>query len=43
VPTTNPETTVDLKFSSEAAAPIEWSAARDQLRDAMSYQLHSPG
>lgn len=39
MPTTNPETTVDLRFSSEAAAPIEWSAARDQLRDAMSYQL----
>jgi len=39
VPTTNPETTVDLGFSSEATAPIAWSVARDQLRDAMSYQL----
>jgi Pyridoxamine 5'-phosphate oxidase len=37
--TKNPETTVDLRFSSEAAAPAEWSTARDQLRDAMSYQL----
>jgi hypothetical protein len=39
MPTTTPETTIDPRFSSEDAAPIEWSAARDQLRDAMSYQL----
>ncbi len=35
----DPETTLDPRFSSEAAAPTPWSAARDQLRDAMSYQL----
>jgi len=34
-----PETTVDPRFSSDGASPVEWSVARDQLRDAMSYQL----
>ncbi len=34
-----PEATLDPRFSSEDATPIEWSAARDQLRDAKSYQL----
>ena len=34
-----PETTLDPRFSSEDAKPTEWSAARDQLRDAMSYLL----
>jgi general stress protein 26 len=37
--TMTPETTVDPRFSSEDAKPTEWSAARDQLRDAKSYQL----
>jgi hypothetical protein len=37
--TMNPETTLDQRFSSEEAKPTEWSVARDQLRDAMSYQL----
>src|ERR687891_815511 len=37
--TMSPETTLDPRFSSEDAEPTEWSAARDQLRDAMSYQL----
>jgi hypothetical protein len=37
--TTTPETTLDQRFSSEEATPTAWSAARDQLRDAMSYQL----
>jgi Pyridoxamine 5'-phosphate oxidase len=37
--TTTPETTLDPRFSSEDATPVEWSAARDQLRDAKSYQL----
>ena len=37
--TMTPETTLDPRFSSEEAKPTEWSAARDQLRDAMSYQL----
>ena len=37
--TMNPETTLDPRFSSEGAKPTEWSAARGQLRDAMSYQL----
>ena len=37
--TQTPETTLDPRFSSEDAAPTEWPAARDQLRDAMSYQL----
>ncbi len=36
---TVPETTLDPRFSSEDAAPIEWSTARDQLGDAKSYQL----
>jgi len=37
--TMTPETTLDPRFSSEEAAPAEWSAARDQLRNAKSYQL----
>lgn len=37
--TTTPEATLDPRYSSEDATPMEWSAARDQLRDAMSYQL----
>jgi hypothetical protein len=37
--TMTPETTLDPRFSSEDAKPTEWSAARDQLRDAKSYQL----
>ena len=37
--TMTPETTLDPRFSSEAATPTEWSAARDQLSDAKSYQL----
>ena len=36
---TTPETTLDPRFSSEGAKPAAWSAARDQLRDAKSYQL----
>jgi hypothetical protein len=39
MPTTTPEATLDPRFSSEDATPTEWSAARDQLRDAKSYQL----
>ena len=35
----DPETTLDPRFSSEDATPTPWSAARDQLRHAMSYQL----
>src|SRR3990170_4287423 len=35
----DPETTLDPRFSSEAATRTPWSAARDQLREAMSYQL----
>jgi hypothetical protein len=35
----DPETTLDRRFSTEDATPTPWSAARDQLRDAMSYQL----
>jgi hypothetical protein len=34
-----PETTLDPRFSSEDATPTPWSAASDQLSDAMSYQL----
>jgi Pyridoxamine 5'-phosphate oxidase len=34
-----PETTLDPRFSSEDATPTPWSAARDLLRDAMTYQL----
>ena len=34
-----PETKLDPRFSSEGATPAEWPAARDQLRDAMTYQL----
>ena len=37
--TSTPETTLDSRFSSEDATPVEWSVARDQLRDAKSYQL----
>src|SRR5919109_1994718 len=37
--TTTPETTLDPRFSSENAAPTDWAAARDQLREAKSYQL----
>ncbi len=37
--TTTPETTLDPRFSSEDAMPAPWPAARDQLRDAKSYQL----
>src|ERR671914_1821608 len=39
MPNMTPETTLDPRFSSEEATPTEWSAARDQLRDAKSYQL----
>ena len=39
MPTTKPEATLDPRFSSEHAAPTDWAAARDQLRDAKSYQL----
>jgi general stress protein 26 len=34
-----PDTTLDPRFSSENATPTPWSDARDQLRDAKSYQL----
>ena len=37
--TRTPETTLDPLFSSEDATPVEWSVARDQLREAKSYQL----
>ena len=37
--TMDPETTLDPRFSSEDAKPTDWSVARHQLRDAMSYQL----
>ena len=37
--TGTPESTLDPRFSSEDATPVEWSTARDQLRDAKSYQL----
>jgi hypothetical protein len=37
--TMTPETTLDPRFSSEDAMPTPWPAARDQLRDAKSYQL----
>ena len=39
MPTKDPETTLDPRFSSEEATPVPWSAAREQLRDAKSYQL----
>lgn len=39
IPMTTPEAKIDRRFSSADAEPTEWSAARDQLRDAMSYQL----
>jgi Pyridoxamine 5'-phosphate oxidase len=35
----DPETTLDPRFSSEDASPTPWPAARDQLRDAKTYQL----
>src|SRR5918996_4331906 len=37
--TVAPETTLDPRFSSEDAKPTDWSAAREQLRDAKTYQL----
>ena len=37
--TMDPQTTLDPRFSSEGAKPTAWSTARDQLRDAKSYQL----
>jgi general stress protein 26 len=37
--TITPEPTLDPRFSSEDAAPTEWSAARDRLRDAKTYLL----
>jgi hypothetical protein len=37
--TMTPEATLDPRFSSEGATPTDWTAARDQLRDAKSYQL----
>jgi hypothetical protein len=37
--TATPETSLDPRFSSEDASPADWSAARDRLRDAMSYLL----
>ena len=39
MPSSDPETTLDPRFSSEDATPRPWSVARDQLRDAKSYQL----
>ncbi len=39
MPSNDPETTLDPRFSSEDATPTPWSTARDQLREAMSYQL----
>ena len=39
MPTKDPETTIDPRFSSEDATPVPWSAAREQLLEAMSYQL----
>jgi Pyridoxamine 5'-phosphate oxidase len=39
MPTKDPETTLDPRFSSEDATPVPWSVASEQLRDAMSYQL----
>jgi Pyridoxamine 5'-phosphate oxidase len=35
----DPHTTLDKRFSSEDAKPKQWSDARDQLRDAKTYQL----
>jgi Pyridoxamine 5'-phosphate oxidase len=35
----DPETKLDPRFSSEDASPVNWSSARDQLRDAKTYQL----
>ena len=34
-----PKTTLDTRFSSEDATPTPWATAREQLREAMSYQL----
>ena len=39
MPSANPDTKLDPPFSSGDAAPVDWTVARDQLRDAMSYQL----
>ena len=39
MPSTDPRTTLDPRFSSEDATPIPWSEARDQLDAAKSYQL----
>ena len=39
MPSTNPQTTLDPRFSSEDTTPTPWSAAADQLRDAKSFQL----
>lgn len=39
MPRAKPDTKLDPRFSSGEAAPVEWAVARDQLRDAMSYQL----
>ena len=37
--TMSPETTLDPRFSSEKAAPTDWSAGRGQLRGAKTYLL----
>jgi hypothetical protein len=37
--TATPETKLDPRFSSDHARPAPWAAAREQLRDAKSYQL----
>ena len=39
MPSTNPQTTLDPRFSSEDATPTPWPEARDQLDAAKSYQL----
>jgi hypothetical protein len=39
MPSNDPQTTLDPRFSSEDASPTPWPAARDQLADAKSYQL----
>jgi len=35
----DPQTTLDPRFSSEDATPTPWSTARDQMREAKTYQL----
>lgn len=35
----DPQAKLDERFSSEDAKPTDWSAARDQLREAKTYQL----